>query len=54
MTDAFQDTMAAWPIRFYVVEPESGRMLYKAQPDLRPEVYGYSLDKVTDWLYANA
>lgn len=54
MSNSFQTVMAAWPIRFYVVEPESGELLYKAQPDLRPEVYGYSLETVTDWLRAHA
>jgi len=53
MDDGFQNMMAAWPIRMYVVEPRTGELLYKAQPDLTPEVYGYSLDKMSAWLEEN-
>lgn len=50
MSNNFEQTMAAWPIRMYILDPRSGEMLYKAQPDLTPEVYGYSLERMEDWL----
>jgi hypothetical protein len=45
--------MAAWPIRMYVIDPRTGELMYKAQPDLTPEVYGYSLDKMSSWMEEN-
>jgi hypothetical protein len=54
MENRFQDTMACWPIRFFVLEPTSGVLRFKAQPDLSPDVYGYPLDVLGDWLNNNA
>lgn len=50
MSNSFERTMAAWPIRMYVLDPRTGEMLYKAQPDLSPEIYGYSLERLEEWL----
>lgn len=54
MENSFQDTMACWPIRFFVLEPASGVLQFKAQPDLSPDVYGYPLERLRDWLSNNA
>ena len=48
-----QDAMACWPIRMFVLDPSSGALRFKAQPDLSPDVYGYRLDSLSDWLAAN-
>eukprot|EP01045_Picozoa_sp_COSAG04_P014341 COSAG04_NODE_1069_length_8482_cov_9.995348_4_plen_128_part_00 len=48
-----QDAMACWPIRMFVLDPSSGALRFKAQPDLSPDVYGYRLDALSDWLAAN-
>ena len=42
--------MACWPIRLFVVDPTTGGLLFKAQPDLSPDVYGYRLEGLSDWL----
>ena len=49
----WQDAMACWPIRMFVLDPSSGALRFKAQPDLSPDVYGYRLDSLSDWLAAN-
>ena len=54
MENCFQDIMACWPIRFFVLEPASGVLRFKAQPDLSPDVYGYPLESLADWLTVNA
>ena len=54
MANYFQDVMACWPIRFFVLEPASGVLQFKAQPDLSPDVYGYPLESLSDWLNNNA
>jgi hypothetical protein len=54
MSNRFQDTMACWPIRFFVLDPVSGVLQFKAQPDLSPDVYGYPLHSLSDWLTNNA
>ena len=57
MDNGFQQTMAAWPIRAYVVDPpQSGTVTlrWKAQPTLAPpKVYGYDLNAMTAWLESN-
>ena len=53
MDNTFQDAMACWPIRMFVLDPSSGALRFKAQPDLSPDVYGYRLDSLSDWLAAN-
>lgn len=53
MSDNFERSMAAWPIRMYVLDPRTAELRYKAQPDLSPDVYGYSLDKMQEWLERN-
>ena len=45
--------MACWPIRMFVLDPSSGALRFKAQPDLSPDVYGYRLDSLSDRLAAN-
>ena len=50
MHNTFQRTMACWPIRLFVVDPSDGGLLYKAQPDLSPDVYGYRLEGLSDYL----
>eukprot|EP01049_Picozoa_sp_SAG25_P011161 SAG25_NODE_1323_length_3291_cov_3.272243_2_plen_93_part_00 len=50
MQNTFQRTMACWPIRLFVVDPTSGELLFKAQPDLSPDVYGYRLESLGEWL----
>ena len=50
MQNTFQRTMACWPIRLFVVDANNGRLLYKAQPDLSPNVYGYRLEDLSEWL----
>ena len=54
MENRFQDLMACWPIRFFVLEPTSGVLRFKAEPDLSPDVYGYPLESLSDWLNNNA
>ena len=54
MANTFQQTMACWPIRFFALEPASGVLRFKAQPDLSPDVYGYPLDSLTNWMNSNA
>lgn len=49
MRNTFQRTMACWPIRLFVVSND-GALLYKAQPDLSPDVYGYRLEGLSEWL----
>ena len=54
LSNNFMDTMAAWPIRMYVVDPRSGILLYKAQPEkLHNGVYGYPLEVFEAWLEDN-
>ena len=53
MSNSFQKTMACWPIRMFVVNPITGVMEFKAQPDLSPDVYGYKLEALGDWLTEN-
>jgi hypothetical protein len=50
MQNTFQRSMACWPIRLFVVDPTDGALLYKAQPDLSPDVYGYRLESLSEWL----
>jgi len=49
MRNTFQQAMACWPIRLFVVSND-GALLYKAQPDLSPDVYGYRLEGMSEWL----
>lgn len=54
MGNHFQDTMACWPIRFFALDSASGVLRFKAQPDLSPDVYGYPLESLSNWMDANA
>jgi len=53
MANSFQAAMACWPIRMFVLEPKTAELRFKAQPDLSPEVYGYRLEEMSDWIEAN-
>jgi len=49
MEDLFQQSFAAWPMRFFVLD--GGRVVHKAQPD--PETCTYHLDDLEAWLETN-
>ena len=56
MDNTFQQAMAAWPIRAFVLAPPAnGKVVlrWKAQPDLSTGVYGYDLEEMTTWVESN-
>jgi hypothetical protein len=44
--DAFERALAPWPLRFYVVDEDTGQLRYIAQP----QACSYDLSKLRDWL----
>lgn len=50
MDNKFQQTFAAWPIRYYVIH--KGKVVFKAQPD--PQTHVYNISELAQWLSVNA
>ena len=54
MQNLFQSAMASWPIRMYVLDPQTLELRYKAQPDVSEnDVHGYRLGALSEWLAQN-
>ena len=54
MQNSFQIAMACWPIRFFVLDPHTLELRFKAQPDVSEDgVHGYRLSELSDWLAHN-
>jgi len=50
MSNDFENTFAAWPLRFYIVK--DGKLVWKAQPNV--EHYAYDPTEISKWLKLNA
>lgn len=54
MQNSFQNAMASWPIRLYVLDPRTLQLRFKAQPDVTEDgVHGYRLGALSEWLARN-
>jgi len=49
MENQFDETFAAWPLRFYVIQ--NGKLVFKAQPNVQE--YAYDPVELSRWLKTN-